>query len=59
MAMEQLIKKKVLSFDCLINLVENLKSQGKVVVQSHGVFDIIHPGIIIISIWQRNRGMCW
>ena len=46
MAMEQLIKKKVLSFDCLINLVENLKSQGKVVVQSHGVFDIIHPGMI-------------
>lgn len=56
MATEKLIKKKVLSFDCLINLVENLKSQGKVVVQSHGVFDIIHPGIITHLNLAKKQG---
>ncbi|NUO09104.1 MAG: adenylyltransferase/cytidyltransferase family protein [Candidatus Brocadia sp.] len=44
--MEELIKKKILSINDLINLVENLKLQGKVVVQTHGVFDLIHPGMI-------------
>jgi len=30
----------------LVKKVEGLKKAGKVVVQSHGIFDLIHPGII-------------
>ncbi len=44
--MEQLIREKILSLDELIKAVEGAKARGKVVVQSHGVFDIIHPGMI-------------
>src|SRR4030066_2505956 len=44
--MEQLIREKILTFDELTKVVEGLKARGKVVVQSHGVFDIIHPGMI-------------
>ncbi|NOG84140.1 MAG: hypothetical protein HND49_10120 [Planctomycetes bacterium] len=40
------MESKILLFDKLIEKVENLKKQGKVVVQTHGVFDLIHPGII-------------
>jgi rfaE bifunctional protein kinase chain/domain len=39
-------KNKILSLDELVKVVGNLQKQGKTVVQSHGVFDIIHPGII-------------
>ncbi|MGA9755464.1 MAG: adenylyltransferase/cytidyltransferase family protein, partial [Desulfobaccales bacterium] len=39
-------KDKILSIVELGNVVANLQRQGKTVVQSHGVFDIIHPGII-------------
>lgn len=39
-------KGKILLLDELINNVERLKKTGKVVVHSHGIFDIIHPGII-------------
>ena len=41
-----LANKKIISFYDLIGKVEELKKAGKTVVQSHGVFDIIHPGII-------------
>ena len=44
--MEQKIKNKILSLDELIAKTDDLKQSGKVVIQSHGVFDIIHPGII-------------
>lgn len=37
---------KILLLDDLIAKVENLKAQGKTIVQSHGVFDLIHPGVI-------------
>jgi rfaE bifunctional protein kinase chain/domain len=40
------IEEKIKSFDDFINIVSNFKRDGKKVVQSHGVFDIIHPGII-------------
>ncbi len=43
---EQKIKNKILPFDDLIEKVEKLKHQGKVIVQSHGIFDLVHPGII-------------
>lgn len=44
--MEQSIKNKILSFESLVERVEEMRGQGKVVVQSHGIFDLIHPGII-------------
>ncbi len=39
-------KRKILLFDDLIKKVETLQKSGKVVVQSHGIFDLIHPGVI-------------
>ncbi len=44
--MEQKIKNKILLFDELVEKVVMHQQEGKVIVQSHGVFDIIHPGII-------------
>jgi len=38
--------KKILSLEELVKVVEALRQEGKTIVQSHGVFDIIHPGII-------------
>jgi len=40
------MKKKIIFLDDLIKKVDAIKKSGKKVVQSHGVFDIIHPGII-------------
>ncbi len=40
------MKNKILLLDTLIDKVESLKKEGKIVVQSHGIFDLIHPGII-------------
>ncbi len=37
---------KILHIDELAGKVAELKQSGKAVVQSHGVFDLIHPGII-------------
>jgi len=44
--MEKEIQKKILLLNDLVEKVEALKQKGKVIVQSHGVFDLIHPGII-------------
>ena len=44
--MEQL-KTKILLFDELADKIVELKAAGKVVVQSHGIFDLIHPGILM------------
>ena len=43
---EQLINNKILLLEDLVGEVANLKREGKVVVQSHGIFDLIHPGVI-------------
>ncbi len=40
------IKRKILLLDDFIKKVDELKLAGKIVVQSHGIFDLIHPGII-------------
>jgi len=40
------IKKKILLLNDLVRKVSQLRETGKVVVQSHGVFDLVHPGII-------------
>ncbi len=48
--------RKVLVLDKLVALVEKLKSAGKIVVQSHGVFDLIHPGVITHLNSARKQG---
>lgn len=53
---EQLIIKKILSLDELVNLVDKLKLQGKIIVQSHGVFDLIHPGITTHLMSAKRQG---
>jgi rfaE bifunctional protein nucleotidyltransferase chain/domain len=40
------MKKKILFLEDLVKKVEKLKKAGKVVVQSNGVFDLIHPGVV-------------
>jgi rfaE bifunctional protein kinase chain/domain/rfaE bifunctional protein nucleotidyltransferase chain/domain len=37
---------KILLFSDLVDKVRSLQSQGKKIVQSHGVYDLIHPGIV-------------
>ncbi|HDZ62753.1 MAG TPA: cytidyltransferase, partial [Nitrospirae bacterium] len=44
--MEDKIKSKILYMDTLVSKVKELQDAGKTVVQSHGIFDLIHPGII-------------
>ncbi|MDD5679120.1 MAG: PfkB family carbohydrate kinase [Kiritimatiellae bacterium] len=38
--------KKIIFLNDLISKVQALQKKNKVVVQSHGVFDIIHPGVV-------------
>ncbi len=40
------IKNKILYLEDIIKKVQQFKSRGMITVQSHGIFDIIHPGII-------------
>jgi len=47
---------KILTFDQLIEKVRRLQIEGKVVVQSHGVFDLIHPGIITHLNLAKEQG---
>ena len=47
---------KILLFDDLVKKVEELKRSGKTVVQSHGIFDLIHPGIITHLNSAKNQG---
>lgn len=37
---------KIIGLDDLVQRVEELRQAGRTVVQSHGIFDLIHPGII-------------
>ncbi len=54
--MEQTIKNKLLLLDDLIEKVKSIKQEGKVVVQTHGIFDLIHPGIIKHLDKSKNEG---
>ena len=49
-------KNKILLFDDLIRKVGELKKSGKTVVQSHGIFDLIHPGIINHLTEAKDQG---
>ena len=44
--MGQEIKEKILLFSDLIKKVKAAKRKGQTIVQSHGIFDLVHPGII-------------
>lgn len=54
--MEQTLKNKILPLDSLIRKRADLKKEGKSVVQSHGIFDLIHPGIIKHLNQARTQG---
>lgn len=43
---EEVINSKILTPGDLVRKVRNIRRQGKTVVQSHGIFDLVHPGII-------------
>lgn len=54
--MEKLIKNKILLLDELIDKVNELRKRGKTIVQSHGIFDLIHPGILKHINSARKQG---
>ena len=41
-----MLSHKILTFEQIVEKVRQLRAEGQVVVQSFGIFDIIHPGII-------------
>lgn len=47
---------KILLFDDIARRVSKLRQAGKVVVQTHGIFDVIHPGIISHLNSARSQG---
>ncbi|QPJ65292.1 MAG: adenylyltransferase/cytidyltransferase family protein [Candidatus Nitrohelix vancouverensis] len=48
--------KKIWALGELIPEIERLRKDGKTIVQSHGVFDLIHPGIIQHLNSARTQG---
>jgi bifunctional ADP-heptose synthase (sugar kinase/adenylyltransferase) len=50
------IEEKILYLGDMIKKVRELRGGGKVVVQSHGIFDIIHPGILKHLDDAKGRG---
>ncbi|MBA4373815.1 MAG: hypothetical protein C0402_13265 [Thermodesulfovibrio sp.] len=54
--MNRAIRDKILTLIDMVKVVEDLRKQGKVIVQSHGVFDLIHPGIITHLELARKQG---
>lgn len=54
--MDKSIKNKILPLDELIQKVNGLRRTGRKVVQSHGIFDLIHPGIIKHLNSAREQG---
>lgn len=44
--MTELKQQKVLSLEELVSTVRELKKSGESIVQSHGTYDLIHPGIL-------------
>ncbi len=54
--MKPYVKSKILLFDDLIDKVRACQKAEKVVVQSHGIFDLIHPGIIKHLVSAKEQG---
>ena len=44
--MGEFVEGKQVRFDILLDKVKSLKKEGRKIVQSHGVYDLIHPGIV-------------
>ncbi len=40
------VKYKIFPLHELVKKLDGLRREGKTIVQSHGVFDLVHPGII-------------
>ncbi len=49
-------KKKILSYDELSILISKFKNENRVIVQCHGVFDLIHPGHIFHFQAAKKQG---
>lgn len=49
-------ERKILALDELTAVREELRRQGKVVVQCHGCFDIVHPGHIRYLRFAKEQG---
>ncbi len=47
---------KIVTLDALEKIVSSFKKQGKTVVHSHGVFDLMHPGHIMHFEAARREG---
>jgi bifunctional ADP-heptose synthase (sugar kinase/adenylyltransferase) len=56
MSPEQLSQNKILPFEDLVRTVQELKKSGKSIVQSLGVFDMIHPGVIKHLVEAKKQG---
>lgn len=54
--MKTAIEKKILLFGDLLEMVQTLQGKKKVVVQSHGIYDLVHPGIIMHLNQAREQG---
>ncbi|MFA6549213.1 MAG: cytidyltransferase, partial [Candidatus Margulisiibacteriota bacterium] len=50
------MNEKILVLEELIQKTKELRKQGKKIVQSHGVYDIIHPGIIQHLTLAKKQG---
>jgi rfaE bifunctional protein kinase chain/domain/rfaE bifunctional protein nucleotidyltransferase chain/domain len=47
---------KIKSREEIKRIVDEAKAQGKIVVQCHGCFDILHPGHLRHLAWARDQG---
>ncbi len=54
--MKEKIKNKIILLGDLAKKVADHKKAGKIVVQSHGIFDLIHPGIIKHLNMAKSQG---
>ena len=48
--------KKIVTVDGLREIVSRAQGEGKVVVQCHGCFDILHPGHLRHLAWAKSQG---
>jgi rfaE bifunctional protein kinase chain/domain/rfaE bifunctional protein nucleotidyltransferase chain/domain len=48
--------KKIVAVDQLREIVQRAQAEGKVIVQCHGCFDILHPGHLRHLGWAKGQG---
>ncbi len=54
--MNKSINEKILLIDDLINIIKKLRQENNKIVQCHGVYDVIHPGVINHFNEARQQG---